>query len=42
MSTVCHDTLRLAEQLIARPSVTPKDEGCMGVIADALRPLGFD
>jgi succinyl-diaminopimelate desuccinylase len=41
MST-CHDTLRLAEQLIARPSVTPKDEGCMDVIADALRPLGFD
>ena len=37
----CHDTLRLAEQLIARPSVTPEDAGCMDVIADALKPLGF-
>ena len=40
--TVCHDTLRLAEQLIARPSVTPDDAGCMDLIADALKPLGFD
>ncbi|PUE15518.1 succinyl-diaminopimelate desuccinylase [Limnohabitans sp. WS1] len=39
--TTCHDTLRLAEQLIARPSVTPEDAGCMDVIADALKPLGF-
>ncbi len=38
---LCHDTLRLAEQLIARPSVTPDDAGCMDIIADALRPLGF-
>ena len=38
----CHDTLRLAEQLIARPSVTPEDAGCMDLIADALKPLGFD
>jgi succinyl-diaminopimelate desuccinylase len=37
----CHDTLRLAEQLIARPSVTPNDEGCLDLIAEALRPLGF-
>ncbi|MBM3387135.1 MAG: succinyl-diaminopimelate desuccinylase, partial [Betaproteobacteria bacterium] len=41
MST-CHDTLRLGEQLIARPSVTPDDAGCMDLIADHLRPLGFD
>ena len=41
MSTVCHDTLRLAEQLIARASVTPNDAGCMDVIAEQLRPLGF-
>lgn len=34
-------TLRLAEQLIARPSVTPLDEGCQGVIADRLAALGF-
>ena len=38
----CHDTLRLAEQLIARPSVTPEDTGCMDIIAEQLRPLGFD
>ena len=37
----CHDTLRLAEQLIARPSVTPDDAGCMDFLADALKPLGF-
>ena len=37
----CHDTLRLAEQLIARPSVTPDDAGCMDIIAEALKPLGF-
>ena len=41
MST-CHDTLRLAEQLIARNSVTPDDAGCMDIIAEALKPLGFD
>lgn len=34
-------TLRLTEQLIARPSVTPRDEGCQALIADRLRPLGF-
>ena len=39
---ICQDTLRLAEQLIARPSVTPEDAGCMDLIAEQLRPLGFD
>lgn len=39
---VCHDTLRLAEQLIARPSITPHDAGCMDLIAEQLQPLGFD
>ncbi len=39
--SICHDTLRLAEQLIARPSVTPEDAGCMDLIAQALKPLGF-
>ena len=34
-------TLRLAEQLIARPSVTPDDAGCMDVIMAQLKPLGF-
>jgi len=34
-------TLRLAEQLISRPSVTPDDAGCMDLIMAQLRPLGF-
>ncbi|TNF62137.1 MAG: succinyl-diaminopimelate desuccinylase [Burkholderiales bacterium] len=35
------DTLRLAEALIARPSVTPEDAGCQALIADRLGRLGF-
>jgi succinyl-diaminopimelate desuccinylase len=35
-------TLRLAEQLIARDSTTPLDAGCMDVIAQRLKPLGFE
>ena len=35
------DTLRLTEQLIARASVTPRDEGCQAVIAQRLQALGF-
>ena len=35
-------TLRLAEELIARPSVTPDDAGCLELIAHRLAPLGFD
>ncbi len=34
-------TRQLAEQLIARPSVTPADAGCMDLIAGRLAPLGF-
>jgi len=34
--------LRLAEQLIARASVTPEDAGCQDVIADRLRSIGFE
>ena len=34
-------TLRLTEALIARPSVTPRDEGCQALIADRLSALGF-
>ena len=37
----CHNTLRLAEQLISRPSVTPEDAGCLDLISEALNPLGF-
>ncbi|MGE0100490.1 MAG: succinyl-diaminopimelate desuccinylase [Hydrogenophaga sp.] len=35
-------TLRLTEQLIARASVTPSDEGCQALIAARLALLGFD
>ena len=34
-------TLRLAEQLIARRSVTPDDADCQKLIAERLAPLGF-
>jgi succinyl-diaminopimelate desuccinylase len=34
-------TLRLTEQLISRPSVTPDDAGCQPIIARRLAPLGF-
>jgi len=35
------DTVELAKQLIARPSVTPDDAGCLDLIAELLTPLGF-
>lgn len=35
-------TLRLAEQLIARPSVTPDDAGCQAILASRLSALGFE
>lgn len=34
-------TVDLAKQLIARPSVTPKDEGCQEIISNLLQKLGF-
>ena len=34
-------TLQLAEQLIARPSITPEDAGCLELLAQRLEPLGF-
>jgi succinyl-diaminopimelate desuccinylase len=34
-------TLDLARALIARPSVTPQDAGCLDLIAAELAPLGF-
>ncbi len=36
-----HSTLRLAEELISRPSVTPQDAGCLEIIERRLIPLGF-
>ena len=35
------DTVELAKELIARPSVTPEDAGCIDLIAALLSPLGF-
>ena len=35
------NTLRLTEALIARPSVTPRDEGCQTLIAERLSAIGF-
>ena len=34
-------TRQLAEALIARPSVTPQDAGCIDLIAARLAPLGL-
>ncbi|KQP15212.1 succinyl-diaminopimelate desuccinylase [Pseudorhodoferax sp. Leaf267] len=36
-----NETVRLAEQLIAQPSVTPADGQCQALIAERLAPLGF-
>ena len=36
------NTLRLTEQLMAMPSVTPTDGGCTALIQSYLDPLGFD
>ena len=33
--------LRLTEQLITRPSVTPDDAGCLEIIAQRLSAAGF-
>jgi succinyl-diaminopimelate desuccinylase len=35
------EALRLAEALIARPSVTPEDAGCQALIAERLGAIGF-
>jgi succinyl-diaminopimelate desuccinylase len=34
-------TLALTQQLIARRSVTPTDDGCQALVTERLRPLGF-
>lgn len=34
-------TLQLARELIARPSTTPEDAGCLDLLAERLAPLGF-
>ena len=35
-------TLELTKQLIARPSVTPDDQGCQKLIAGRLQAIGFE
>jgi succinyl-diaminopimelate desuccinylase len=41
-SSPMSDTLELAKQLIARPSVTPDDSGCQPLLAERLSAIGFD
>ena len=36
-----NSTLDLAEQLVACPSVTPEDGGCMAIVGERLRRIGF-
>jgi succinyl-diaminopimelate desuccinylase len=42
MSETALDPAALAAALIRRPSVTPKDEGALDIVAGALERLGFD
>ena len=42
MSEAALDPAALAAALIRRPSVTPKDEGALDIVAAALEELGFD
>lgn len=42
MDSDSHPTLALAEQLIACRSVTPEDGGCMTIIGERLRRIGFE
>ncbi len=41
MSNTVLDPAALAAELIRRPSVTPKDEGAIGIVAASLEGLGF-
>ncbi|BCX82329.1 succinyl-diaminopimelate desuccinylase [Methylomarinovum caldicuralii] len=36
------ETLELAKALIARPSLTPEDAGCMELVVEKLEPSGFE
>jgi len=36
------DTLKLAKELIQRPSVTPDDQGCQQLLAERLQAIGFE
>jgi|TARA_B110000977_G_scaffold132147_1_gene168275 succinyl-diaminopimelate desuccinylase len=41
MEPIVNKTLELSQQLIQRPSVTPKDEGCLDLLAERLAQSGF-
>ena len=41
MNNIDDPVLKLTQELIRRPSITPKDEGCQGLICDILDPLDF-
>ena len=36
------NTLELASELIARRSISPDDAGCLDILTDSLKPLGFE
>src|SRR4051812_34611718 len=36
-----HPTLELAQQLMAIPSITPEDKGCIDILASRLKKLNF-
>ena len=38
---MANKTLQLSQQLIRKPSVTPKDEGCLQLLAERLASCGF-
>jgi len=40
-AAIVDETLELAKELIARPSVTPDDSGCQALIAERLAAAGF-
>src|SRR3990172_4536108 len=41
-SSVAINTLELTKQLISRRSVSPDDAGCLDILIDLLKPLGFE
>ena len=41
LEKITADTLQLSRELIQRPSVTPKDEGCQTLMIERLQALGF-
>jgi succinyl-diaminopimelate desuccinylase len=42
LSTPASATILLTQELIRRPSVSPEDQGCLQVISERLKALGFE